>query len=105
LIKARGRKIRSGIHKLIISIWNKEEFPEEWTQSIIVPIYKKSDQTDCSKYRGHIILSTMYKILSKILFSRFIPYALEIIADHQCGFQHNRSSTDQIFCIHQILEK
>jgi hypothetical protein len=28
LIKAGGRIIRSEIHKLIISIWNKEELPE-----------------------------------------------------------------------------
>jgi hypothetical protein len=27
------------------------------------------------------------------------------ISDHQCGFQHNRSTTDKIFCIRQILEK
>jgi hypothetical protein len=29
----------------------------------------------------------------------------EIIGDHQCGFRRNRSTTDQIFCIRQILEK
>ena len=28
LIKAGGRTIRCAIHKLIISIWNKEELPE-----------------------------------------------------------------------------
>jgi len=27
------------------------------------------------------------------------------MGDHQCGFQHNRSATDHIFCILQILEK
>jgi hypothetical protein len=32
LIKAGGRIIRSDIHKLIISIWNKEELPEEWKE-------------------------------------------------------------------------
>jgi hypothetical protein len=32
LIKAGGRIIRSEIHKLIISIWNKEELPEEWKE-------------------------------------------------------------------------
>jgi hypothetical protein len=40
------------IHKLINSIWNKEELPEQWNESIFVPIYKKVDKTDCSNYRG-----------------------------------------------------
>ena len=46
-----------------------------------------------------------YKILSKILLSRFIPYAKEIIGDHQCDFRRNRSTIDHIFCIRQIHEK
>jgi hypothetical protein len=33
------------------------------------------------------------------------PYTDEIIGDHQCRFQCNSSTTDQIFCIRQILEK
>jgi hypothetical protein len=105
LIKAGGRIIRSEIHKLIISIWNKEELPEEWKESVIVPIYKKGDKTDCSNYRGISLLPTTYKILSKILLSRLTPYAEEIIGVHQCGFRRNRSTTDHIFSIRQILEK
>jgi hypothetical protein len=50
LIKGGGRIIRSEIHKLLISIWNKEELPEEWKESVIVPINKKGDKTDCSNY-------------------------------------------------------
>ena len=41
LIKEGGRTIRYQIHKLTLSIWNKEELPEEWKESIIVPIHKK----------------------------------------------------------------
>ena len=44
LIKAGGRTIRCEIHKLIISIWNKEELPDEWKESIILPIYKKGNK-------------------------------------------------------------
>jgi hypothetical protein len=51
LIKVGGRKICYEMHKLIISIWNKEELPEKWKESIIVFIYKKGNTTDCSKYR------------------------------------------------------
>lgn len=29
----------------------------------------------------------------------------EITGDHQCEFQHSRSSTDHIYCVHQILER
>jgi hypothetical protein len=40
LITAGGRTICYEIHKFIISIWNKEELPEEWNKLILVPIYK-----------------------------------------------------------------
>jgi hypothetical protein len=45
MIKTGGRTISSMIHKLINSILNKEELPEEWKESIIVPNYKKCDKT------------------------------------------------------------
>jgi hypothetical protein len=63
-------------------IWNKEELPHQWKESIVVPIHKKGDKTDCSNYRGISLLSTSYKIVSNILLSRLIPYADEIIGDH-----------------------
>ena len=50
-------------------------------------------------------MPTTCKISSNILLSRLIPYAEEIIGDHQCGFRHSRSTTDHRFCIRQILEK
>jgi len=55
------------IHKLINSVWNEDEFPVERKESIIVPTYKKGDKTDCSNYRGISLLSTTYKMSSKIL--------------------------------------
>jgi hypothetical protein len=58
LIKAGGSTIRCAIHKLIIAIWNKEELPLEWKESIIVPIHKKGDKTDCNNYRGISLLPT-----------------------------------------------
>jgi len=105
LIKTGGRTICLEIHKLITSIWKKEELPEEWKESIIVPIHKKGDKTDCNNYRGISLLPNTYKMLSNILLSRLIPYAKEIIGDHHCGFRRNRSTIDHIFCIRQMLEE
>jgi hypothetical protein len=47
LIQAGGEILRSEIHKLIKLIWNKEELPHQWKESIVVPIHKNGD-TDCS---------------------------------------------------------
>jgi hypothetical protein len=79
--------------------------PQQWRESVIVPIHKKGDKTDCNNYRGISLLSTAYKILSNILLARLTPYVNEIVGDHQCGFRRNRSATDQIFYILQIQEK
>jgi len=76
-----------------------------WKESVIVPIHKKGDKTQCNNYSGIPLLRITYKILSNILLSRLIPYAEEIMGDHQCGFRRNMSSTDHIFCIRQIIEK
>jgi hypothetical protein len=49
-----------------------------------------------------------YHILKDLLAVSMLwlcPYVDEIIGDHQCGFRRNRSTTDQIFCIRQVLEK
>jgi hypothetical protein len=101
LIRVEGNALSSKINKLVNFIWNKEELPKQWKESLIVPIYKKGDETDCCNYRRISMLPTTYKILINIL-SLLNPYGDR---DHEYGFQCNKSATDQTFCIHQILEK
>jgi hypothetical protein len=69
-IPAGGDILLSAIHKPINSVWNKEELPNQWKESIIVPVHKKGDKTDCNNYCGISLLSTSYKILSNTLLSR-----------------------------------
>jgi hypothetical protein len=105
LINVGSETLCSKIHNLICSIWNEDELPQQWKESIIVLIHKKGDKTDCNNYRGISLISTAYKILSNILLARLTPYVSEIIGDHQCGFRRNRSTINQILYIRQILEK
>jgi hypothetical protein len=72
-IQAGGGTLRSEIHKLIKLIWNKEELPHQWKESIAVSIHKKGDTTDCSNYRGISLLSISYKILSNVLIAMLTP--------------------------------
>jgi hypothetical protein len=79
LYQAGGETLVSVTHKLVTLIWNKEDMPDQWKESIIVPIHKTGDKTDCNNYRGISMLSTSNKILSNILLSRLSPYIYEII--------------------------
>jgi hypothetical protein len=57
LIQAGGETLQSDIYKHINSLWNKEELPDQWKESIIIPIYKKSEKLT-SNYRGISLILT-----------------------------------------------
>jgi hypothetical protein len=46
LIQAGGEILLFAIHKLINSVWNKEGLPDQWKESIIIPVHKKSNKAD-----------------------------------------------------------
>jgi hypothetical protein len=102
LIQAGGEILLSAIHKHVSSVWNKEELPDQWKESLIVAVCKTSEKIVCNNYQGISLLSTSYKMLSNILLSGLGLYLYEIKGDRQCGFRH-RSTADQIFCICKIL--
>jgi hypothetical protein len=98
LIQAGGEILWAEIYELINSIWNKQESPDQWKESISAPVYK---------IRLTVVIIVgyhYYQLHTKfvILISRLSPYIDEIILDHECGFRHKRSVTDQIFCIRWI---
>jgi hypothetical protein len=61
LIKVGGETLFSEIHKLICSIWNKEGLPQQWKESITVPIHKKGEE------------SPFYQLLTKFYPTFFWP--------------------------------
>jgi hypothetical protein len=38
------------------SVWNKEELPEQWKESVIVPVCKKGEDTGCTNLRNIIVI-------------------------------------------------
>jgi hypothetical protein len=56
MIKVGGKTMCLEIHKIITSIWKKEKLPEEWKESIIVPIHKKGNKINYNNYRGIFLL-------------------------------------------------
>jgi hypothetical protein len=53
VIHAGSETLQSEIHKLVNYILNNEELPDQWKESILVPIHKKGDKTDLLIIMGY----------------------------------------------------
>jgi len=62
------------MNELVRQIWEEERIPEEWKETIIVPIHKRGDRDRCKNYRGIALGNAAYKILLNIILGKIKPY-------------------------------
>merc|ERR1712240_460962 len=69
-------------------------YPDSLKIAKVIPVFKKGDQTSVNNYRPISILSPIYKIFEKILYSRLIKYIdkSNILYKYQFGFRKNHST-------------
>ena len=92
---------------LFNAILNSGFFPSQWSEGIIVPLFKKNDPNDVNNYRGITLVSCFSKIFTGILNNRLKNWAENnsIISDSQFGFRKGRSTTDACFVLNAIIQK
>ena len=90
---------------LFCTIWETETVPEEWHQSIIIPLYKgKGSRSDCRSYRGITLLSVPRKVFSYVLLARIWPVFLAHQRQQQSGFMPGCSTCDSILTLNLIAQ-
>ena len=107
-IKAAMETATNMLYSLFNKIWEREEIPAEWKEGILIKLPKKGDLTDCSNYRGIMLLSMPGKVLNRILLERIKEVVNPNLRDQQAGFRCKRLCADQIaslrFIVEQLLE-
>ncbi|EYC16752.1 hypothetical protein Y032_0032g2474 [Ancylostoma ceylanicum] len=81
--------------------------PKELAYADTILLYKKGDSRDVANYRPISLLSTIYKVMTKILCRRLekVIDELSIFPPEQAGFRKNFSAVDHIHTLDTILEK
>ena len=51
LLKLGEGTVIKAMHKITEGVWQIGKWPEDWTESTFVPIYKKGDPAVCANYR------------------------------------------------------
>ena len=93
------------IYDLVRQVWESERIPEEWKETIIVPMYKNGVRDRCENCRGIALGNAAYEILSNIILEKIKPNIEKITWDSQNGFRDGRSVIDNIFEMKIINEK
>ena len=90
--------------KLCNRTMESERMPEEWRDSILIPIFKnKGDVQSCSNYRGIKLISTSMKLWERVVERRLRSELT--FSEQQYGFMPGKSTTDALFALRVLLEK
>lgn len=74
------------------------QVPAIWKTSIIVPIFKKGDPTNCSNYRPISLTCTLSRTLERIVVKAIVDHLLRtsFFSEDQFGFLKGRSTSSQL---------
>ena len=85
--------------------WNESKTPESWNKSIVCPIFKKGDKTNCKNYRGIALMPHIAKVYERILERRLREKVESKLDEWQHGFRPGRSTIDLVFALKMLYEK
>ncbi|CAI2727142.1 unnamed protein product [Schistosoma spindalis] len=70
VFKDGGPILATRLTNILAKIWELDIILSDWSQSLIVPIYKKESKSSCDNHRGISLTNIVPKILASIIFGR-----------------------------------
>ena len=93
--------------KFLNRIFDRGLFPIQWTESIILPLFKKGNVNEPGNYRGISLCNISSKIYSFIINKRLQQWVEEnnCTGEWQAGFKRGYSTTDHMFTLMACIQK
>ncbi|UYV63018.1 hypothetical protein LAZ67_2002859 [Cordylochernes scorpioides] len=94
------------LRNLFNKILGTSQVPQQWTRTIIHPIFKNGDPDNPSNYRGISLISNLSKLFTSILKTRWNDWMerKSILAENQAGFKKGYSCQDHIFTLVSLIQ-
>ena len=81
---------------MMLQIWKTQQWPQEWKQSVFIPIPKIGNAKECSNYHTIALISHASKVMLKILQAILQQYRNCELPDVQAGSRKGKGIRDQI---------
>uniref|UniRef100_UPI003AF6F7D4 RNA-directed DNA polymerase n=1 Tax=Thiolapillus sp. TaxID=2017437 RepID=UPI003AF6F7D4 len=107
MLKASDNIAVTFFTKLFNKFFSEGRYPEQWTRSVIVPLFKKGDKDIPNNYRGISLLSVASKCYTTVLRNRLTKWMddHEKVVEAQAGFRKGYSTIDHIYTLSAVIEK
>ena len=83
LFKAGGDATLDRLHEICTLVWETGEWPQDWTESVFVPLPKKGDLRQCKNYRTIALVSHASKIILKAILESDIRWRVKLQMNRQ----------------------
>ncbi|XP_060533802.1 craniofacial development protein 2-like [Cylas formicarius] len=94
---------------LLVALYNRiyetGKIPQEWLESIFIPLAKKTNPKDCGDFRLISLMSHALKVLLKIIHNRISSKCEANIADDQFGFRSEMGTREALFSLLVLAQK
>lgn len=107
MLKTALPSISNTVVKIFNVLLKTGQFPDSWTEGILIPIHKQGNSADPNNYRGITLNSCLGKLFCHVLNERISKFLDDksFIGREQAGFRKNHRTSDQIFILKTIIDK
>ena len=91
--------------ELVTEVWTESGVPADWSDTVLIPIPKKGDLSQCDNWRGIALLDVVGKVVARVIQGRLQKLAEDELPESQCGFRKGRGCMDMVFSVRQLVEK
>ena len=107
LLKHAGHLAVYFLVKFFNVLFDRGRYPDSWTESIIVPLFKKGNQNDPNNYRGISLCDISSKLYSSIINNRLQEWIEQnnLTGECQAGFKKDYSTVDHMYTLMAMIQK
>ena len=107
LIKYAGSLTVNFLLRFFNALFDRGLYPEIWSESVIIPLYKKGDVNNAENYRGISLCNVTSKLYSTVINNRLQKWVElnNITGEYQAGFKKGYSITDHLFTLMVCVQK
>src|SRR6218665_3004132 len=107
ILKSLGEKALKELIQLCQDIYRTGEWPEDFLQTILIPLKKKANAVRCEEYRTISLLTHASKVLLRVL-TKTLQAKAEAdgcLGEDQFGFRKGRGTRDAIGALRMMTER